>query len=59
MHYDTNDKEHKDFSNDIEFDLSYVNPNIHIKMVYNVFILEIEILYGSFEITKRVHWRRR
>ena len=35
IHYDTNDKEHKDFSNDIEFDLSYVNPNIHIKMVYN------------------------
>ena len=28
------DKEHIDFDSNIDFDLSYVNPNTHIKMVY-------------------------
>ena len=34
-HYDTTDKEHTDFDKDIDFDLNYVRPDLHIKMVYD------------------------
>ena len=34
-HYDMKDKEHTDFDSNIDFDLSYVNPDTHIKMVYD------------------------
>ena len=34
-HYDKSDLEHTDFDSDIDFDLSYVKPNTHIKMVYD------------------------
>ena len=34
-HYDISDKEHVDFDSDIIFDLSYVRPNTHIKMIYD------------------------
>ena len=34
-HYDMEDKEHTDFDSNIDFDLSYVNPDTHIKMVYD------------------------
>ena len=34
-HYDLMDPEHNDFNADIDFDLSYVRVNNHIKMVYN------------------------
>ena len=34
-HYDKSDLEHTDFNSDIDFNLSYVKPNTHIKMVYD------------------------
>ncbi len=33
-HYNKLEKTHKDYSSDIDFDLSYVNPKTHIKYVY-------------------------
>lgn len=33
-HYDTTYEKSKDYDNDIDFDLSYININTHIKMVY-------------------------
>ena len=35
LYYNKTDPEHKDNEKDINFDLSYVKPNIHIKMVYD------------------------
>ena len=35
FHYDIFDLEHKDFDSDIDFDLSYVSPDTHIKIVYD------------------------
>ena len=34
-HYDKSNPEHADFDKDIDIDLSYVNPDTHIKMVYD------------------------
>ena len=34
-HYDKSNPEHKDYDSDIDFDLSYIRPNKHIKMVYD------------------------
>ena len=34
-HYDKSNPEHKDYDSDIDFDLSYIRPNIHVKMVYD------------------------
>ena len=34
-HYDKTYPEHADFDKDIDIDLSYVNPDTHIKMVYD------------------------
>ena len=34
-HYDKSDLEHTYFNSDIDFNLSYVKPNTHIKMVYD------------------------
>ena len=33
-HYDKSNPEHADYDSDIDIDLSYVNPDKHIKMVY-------------------------
>jgi len=35
LHYDLNFPDHKEYDNDINFDLSYVKPNSHIKLVRN------------------------
>ena len=34
LYYNKSDPEHKDYDSDIDFDLSYVKPNTHIKLVY-------------------------
>ena len=34
-HYDKSNPEHADYDSDIDIDLSYVNPDKHIKMVYD------------------------
>ena len=34
-HYDKSNPEHADYDSDIDIDLSYVNPDTHIKMVYD------------------------
>lgn len=34
-HYDSTDPEHNDFNSNIDFDLSYVRVNNHIKMIYD------------------------
>ena len=34
-HYDKSNPEHADFDSDIDIDLSYVNPDTHIQMVYD------------------------
>ena len=34
-HYDKSNPEHADYDKDIDIDLSYVNPDTHIKMVYD------------------------
>lgn len=47
-HYDTSDKEHVDFDSDISFDLSYVNPHAHIKMVYDDIKLKYNIKKYKF-----------
>ena len=44
-HYDMKDKEHIDFDSNIDFDLSYVNPNTHIKMVYADIQAKYNIIY--------------
>jgi hypothetical protein len=35
LYYNKSDPEHKDNDSDIDFDLSYVKPNTHIKLVYD------------------------
>jgi hypothetical protein len=35
FHYEKSNPEHKDYDSDIDFDLSYVSPDTHIKMVYD------------------------
>ena len=35
FHYEKSNPEHIDFDSDIDFNLSYVNPNTHIKMIYD------------------------
>ncbi len=35
FHYEKSNPEHKDYDSDIDFDLSYVSPYTHIKMVYD------------------------
>jgi len=39
-HYDKSNPEHNDFDSDIDIDLSYVNPDTHIKMVYRDILLK-------------------
>lgn len=34
-HYDNTNPEKKDFDSDIDINLSYVNPDAHIKMVFS------------------------
>jgi len=34
-HYEKSNPEHIDFDSDIDFNLSYVNPNTHIKIIYD------------------------
>ena len=45
-HYDKTNPEvdYKDFDSDIDIDLSYVNPNKHIKMVYDDIKKNIKIV---------------
>lgn len=35
FHYEKSNPEHIDFNSDIDFNLFYVNPNTHIKMIYD------------------------
>ena len=35
FHYEKTNIEHIDYDSDIDFNLSYIKPNIHIKMIYN------------------------
>jgi hypothetical protein len=35
FHYEKSNPEHIDFDSDINFNLSYINPNTHIKMIYD------------------------
>ena len=35
FHYEKTNIEHIDYDSDIDFNLSYIKPNTHIKMIYN------------------------
>ena len=35
FHYEKTNIEHIDYDSDIDFNLSYINPNTHIKIIYN------------------------
>ena len=41
FHYEKSNPEHIDYDSDIDFNLSYIKPNTHIKMIYNDICLKI------------------
>ena len=44
FHYEKSNPEHIDFNSDIDFNLFYVNPNTHIKMIYNQYLQDVKVL---------------
>ena len=48
-YYDKSNPEHKDYDSDIDFDLSYVSPDAHIKMVYD----DIKKKYKNICVVKK------
>jgi hypothetical protein len=48
-HYDKSYPGHADFDSDIDIDLSYVNPNTHIKMVYSDILKTVKLQYKNID----------
>ena len=51
-HYDRSDAAHADYDSDIDFDLKYVRPDSHVKMVYD----DIARRYGSENRLVPIGW---
>jgi hypothetical protein len=48
-HYDKSNPEHNDFDSNLDINLSYVNPNTHIKMVYSDILKTAKLQYKNID----------
>ena len=44
-YYEKSNPEHIDFDSDIDFNLSYIKPNTHIKMIYDDILVTVNLSF--------------